>query len=174
MGIRFGAPLAHTGNSLRVWEGSAMGFETGVWLCEICGKRVSRLLGMAGAIELPAGGGRVRPVVRGYCGSHRGEVRQEFLDELEAAGRVAWVGEPDVELRPREALAWLRFIDEELSSAWTDGPGLVRSRDGSCPHCIGQVSWGTGPHVSDSADRPGGVAWECLDCGAAGIAYLAP
>ncbi|WP_156697712.1 hypothetical protein [Nocardioides sp. Leaf285] len=151
-----------------------MGFESGVWLCEICGKQVSRLLGMAGGVQLPGAGAQVRPVVRGYCLSHREAVRQAFREELEAVGEVMWVGEPAVDLRPRKAQAWLQHIDQQLGSAMADGRGFVQSNDGACPHCGADVSWGGGPHVPDAALRPGGVAWECVSCGAAGIAHLLP
>ena len=33
-----------------------MGFDSGIWDCAICGKTVSRLLGMAGGVELNEGG----------------------------------------------------------------------------------------------------------------------
>lgn len=149
-----------------------MGFETGVWSCEICGQVVSRLLGMAGLVDLPNGGAQLRSVVRGYCSSHREEVRRGYLEELEATGEVVWVGDPDVELRPRNALAWIQHVDQELGSGMADGRGFVRSGDGRCPHCGADVSWETGPHVTDASSRRGGVAWECLGCGAAGVAYL--
>lgn len=149
-----------------------MGFEAGVWSCEICGKQVTRLLGMAGGVESPAGGAQIRPVVRGYCALHREAVRQAFQEELEAFGEVTWLGKPDVDLRPRNAFAWLQRVDQELGSAMADGRGLVETRDGSCPHCGADVGWDSGPHVSDAALRPGGVAWECAGCGAAGVAYV--
>lgn len=149
-----------------------MGFETGVWSCEICGQQVSRLLGMAGGVELPGAVPRVHAVVRGFCGSHREAVREAFREELEAAGDVVWVGEPDVDLRPRGAFSWLRHFDQEFGSAMADARGFVRSGDGACPHCRSDAEWGSGPHVPDAELRPGGVAWECLACGAAGVAYL--
>ena len=149
-----------------------MGFESGVWVCEVCGKTVSRLLGMAGLVSLPGGGVQLRPVVRGFCVAHRDKVRRGYQDELEVAGEILWVGEPDVELRPRSALAWIRHIDEQMGTELAGGRGFVLSSEERCPHCSAHVAWGTGPHLDDASIRPGGVAWECTGCGAAGVAYL--
>lgn len=148
--------------------------ESPVWSCEVCDQTVSRLLGMAGGVELPNGGVRVRPVVRGYCSSHKDDVREGFREELEAVGTILWFGTPDVELRPREAPAWLKYADLQLGSAVVSQAAASISGDGECPHCAAHVSWGTGPHIHEAASRMHAVAWECPKCGAGGVAYLEP
>lgn len=172
--VGVGAQGAHTGQRSTWLRGIKMGPETGVWVCEVCGKPVSRLLGMAGAVSLTAGGVQLRSVVHGYCAAHREAVRRAFSLELEAVGQIEWLGEPAAELKPREALAWQRYADRELSGGLDPDRGYVASRDESCPHCAVAVSWGVGPHVSDAAARPGALAWQCRGCGAAGLAHRLP
>jgi hypothetical protein len=150
-----------------------MGFESGIWTCEVCGRPVSRLLGMAGLVGLHEGGVQLRAVVRAYCLQDREEVRRGFVEELEALGHALWSAEPDVELRPRTALAWMQHVEQELGAGLPGGRGFVRSRDGRCPHCAAHVAWGRGPHLQDASSRPDGVACECSSRGATGIAYVA-
>ena len=151
-----------------------MGFDTGIWECATCGQTVSRLLGMAGVVELHEGGVRIRPVVRGYCGARRDAVRQTFVRELERVGTIQWLGEPDVELRPRNALVWITEAEMRFASSMPGGRGFSRSKEGRCPHCCGDVAWGTGPHADDDSVRPGCVPWVCTNCRAAGVAYFEP
>jgi hypothetical protein len=139
------------------------------WFCAICDKPVSRLLGMAGGVSLTSGGVQVRSVVRGFCEVHRDGVVSDFRTELESSGDLNWFGDPVVELRPREARAWLLWIDRTVIGPHANGRGFVESPDGTCPHCRSEVRWSAGPHVEDARAR-GAVAWEC-DCGAAGVAY---
>lgn len=127
---------------------------------------------MAAGVKLDDGGVQVRAVVRGFCAAHREDVAPAFREELEAAGEVAWFGDPVDELRPRHARDWLRWVDGTVIAPHADGRGLVESLDGTCPHCRREVRWSAGPHIKDAQAR-GGTPWEC-DCGAAGVAYLLP
>jgi endogenous inhibitor of DNA gyrase (YacG/DUF329 family) len=149
-----------------------MGNETPVWHCAVCGKRVSRLLGMAAAVELCAELTRVQPAIRGFCAQHRDAVVEAYRRELEAEGTIVWWGEELAELRPRDVDAFLFDADQLLGSFRMPGAptGHPTSRD--CPQCGGPVRWGMGPHTEDAAARRNAIAWECTSCGAAGLAYL--
>ena len=80
------------------------------WVCDVCGKSVNRIFGMAGAAELVDGRSRIFNVARGYCLEHRDAVPAAFRDELASAGERYFMLDPIVELRPR-------YVDEFLRTA---------------------------------------------------------
>jgi len=143
------------------------------WSCEVCGKRVSRLLGMAGAVEVAGGATRVLPVVRGYCAQHRSAVMGGFQGELAGQGTLVWLSEPEVELKPRDAEGFLRHADLALGSFRPEGAPARGGQSSECPQCGSCVDWGRGPHLADAAVRRNAVAWACRTCDAAGLAYPA-
>jgi hypothetical protein len=75
-------------------------------------------------------------------------------------------------LRPADVTEFLTRADSVFIETVPQGEAV--GGDGSCPHCGGVVSLGTGPHVADAQQRPGTRAWECTSCGAAGLKYGAP
>jgi hypothetical protein len=137
-----------------------MRWESRNWTCEVCGQAVSRLLGMAGVVQLPDGRTQVHPTVRGYCAAHRGVVSAAFRTELAQAGSVIWVGEPNAELRPRQADAWLEELDLGLGTSLAPNRGYVVS-GATAP--IAVARWlGTREHTyakqpNDSVESPGSV-----------------
>lgn len=140
------------------------------WTCDVCGKAVNRIFGMAGVAELPDGRSRIFNVARGYCFEHREDVPEAFRLELAAVGGRYLVLEPIAELRPREVDAFLRESAVALGSPQDgrqDATGAF-----VCPHCDDPVRWGEGPHAADARELDGTVAWVCQGCGAAGLAYF--
>lgn len=161
----------------------AMGY-TRPQSCTICGKPTTRLFGVIAGVA-PAGrnGGSLRSTVLGYCAAHRDEVLPRYLFELGEAGEVTLISDPPAELRTADVDGFLRWADLETSGTLAEWAGheAIRPLDSppdvpsACPHCGGQLSWGTGPHVADAAVREHAIAWECLgSCGAAGMLMNAP
>lgn len=155
---------------------------TRAFRCEVCSQPTSRLFGVVAAVEMPDHVPSGRSTVLGYCARHKAEVVPGFLESLANEGTPQLVSDPPVELRPAEAEGFLALADGVLSGAIGDVGGTEGFRpvaDRSeipekCPHCQGRLSWGTGPHVREAGRRPGVVAWECLDCRAAGMLLGAP
>lgn len=145
-----------------------MAEHTRAWMCDVCSRPVSRVLGLAGIVILPSGAMSTRAVARGYCRAHREQVRERWVSELEESGSVEWIGDPPADLRPRDVEEFLTF---------SDGFGLVNegvlpaSGETACPHCGVSVEFGAGPHVEDALLRPGAISWVCPGCGAAGLAF---
>lgn len=150
---------------------------TRLWRCETCDKPTTRMYGVLATVKRPEGVTSGRSVVLGYCAEHRAEVVPAFLATLEDEGAVRLISDPPEELRPAHADAFLSAATAALTAA----TGAVGDLDAvipaftpddvpqDCPHCQGRLSWGTGPHVRDAADREGTTAWECLDCRSAGM-----
>jgi len=126
---------------------------------------------MAGGVTTLAGEAQLRPVVRSYCAIHRDAVPEAFKEELEATGSLDWFSDPIAQLRPPDALPWLRIVDERLLGHLAGRRGRMRSSSGPCPHCDSKIAWGTGSHEDDAWVR-NAVAWECHGCGPAGLADL--
>ena len=143
-----------------------------VWHCDVCGKPVSRLLGMAAAVELSPELTRVQPAVRGFCAAHRVAVVAKYRKELQEVGTVVWWGDELAELRPRHVEAFLFDADQLLGTFRAPGAPAFDPQSTDCPQCGSAVRWGVGPHVDDAGLRHGAIAWDCLSCGAAGLAYL--
>lgn len=140
------------------------------WVCDVCGRLVNRIFGMAGACELPDGRNRIFHVARGYCLVHRDAVLDAFRNELASAGEPYFVLEPIVDLRPRHVVEFMRTAAVALGSP-QDGR---RDTSGAflCPYCECRVDWGDGPHMADASTVDGTVAWQCPGCGSAGLAYI--
>ena len=116
-------------------------------------------------------GVRAKGEVIGYCLNHRDVVLGQWRAALEELGEIEWISEGDqvVDLRPADVPDFLVGADQVFLETLPQGDAANPS--GACPHCGGDVSWGTGPHVGDAAQRRGATAWECTSCGAAGM-YL--
>lgn len=120
---------------------------------------------------------------RGYCRRHRDDVPGRFLADAQQRGTIQWSfdsdGEEPAELRPAEVDDWWHETGTVLMQAASESgamPNAYQPIDPAqglprqCPHCAGQLSWGTGPHAAEAAAYEGhGIAWECPDCGAAGL-----
>ena len=143
--------------------------ETDVWRCDVCGKKVSRLVGLVAAVSLPGPMTRIRSSVRGYCRDHRSAVVDRYDAELEKQGTVTWREVFD-DVRPRTAATFLQMVDESFgmfSDPQTDDRGGIL-----CPDCGSPVSLGAGPHIQEATARAGTTAWACMGCGAAGLARV--
>lgn len=83
---------------------------------------------------------------------------------------------------PADVPGFLEHVDTMIAGAGQHLPGAhlgyITLRDGHvpehCPHCSDRLSFGTGPHVRDAAERGDSYAWECLDCHAAGMIRALP
>lgn len=92
------------------------------------------------------------------------------------------ISEQFVELRPRDAAAFVatmqREIDGSLAAAGSAGPLSVPVDPAAgvpteCPHCGGRLLWGEGPHAGDARVRAEtAFAWECESCRSAGLLML--
>lgn len=157
---------------------------TPAYTCAVCGKNTSRLLGFAAVVRLTGPGkasGKIsrHTAVLGTCASHRDQIPQRFADQAAAKGEVQWLANEPSDLRPGEVQDWYAAIDRILAEAMIStgaAPAealipVVMPEDvpTACPHCDGVLSWGTGPHVEDAAARDRAMAWECRNCGAAGM-----
>jgi hypothetical protein len=150
--------------------------------CEVCSQPTSRLYGVMAGVEMPGHVQSGQSAVLGYCARHKDEVVPGFLASLASQGETRLLTDPPAELRPAEADAFLVWADRTLSGAISEFAEvdtvlpLANSSEvpERCPHCNGQLSWGTGPHLREAGQRPGAVAWECLECGAAGMLFGAP
>ena len=155
---------------------------TPVHTCAVCGKTTTRLLGFAALVNLTdddSTRASRHTVVLGACAAHRYQVPERFAAQAAAKGEVVWVCDEPFPLRPAQVEHWYAEVDRFIVEAGISAGVLpadafipVTSPDQvpqECPHCGGELSWGTGPHVSDAAARGNAVAWECLDCHAAGI-----
>lgn len=140
--------------------------------CLTCGRPTTRLYGVGAAVELADGSGiRAKGEAIGYCLDHRDVVLEQWRTGLEEAGEIKWISEGDEirDLRPAGVPEFLAQADSVFLQMLPQGEALS---PGGCPHCGGEVSWGTGPHVDDAKQRAGTKAWECTSCGAAGVAYM--
>jgi len=154
------------------------------YFCDVCNQQTSRLFGFVAAIRVLATDDkpmtRFRSAVRGYCAAHRDEVPGRFAADAAAEGDVVFIGEPPAELRPAEADHFLKAADHMATDDAERGGmnARIELEDGmapqTCPHCGGRLSYRTGPHVADAAARASAIAWECLDCQAAGMMFGTP
>jgi len=156
---------------------------TPVYSCAVCGKTTTRLQGFAALVNLSDEQGQLASrytAVLGGCAAHRAEIPQRFADDAAAKGEVAWICDEPVELRPAHVEQWYADVDRFLVKAGVAAGVLPAGTSHisisspeqvprSCPHCGGDLSWGTGPHVADARARGNAIAWECLDGRAAGI-----
>jgi predicted RNA-binding Zn-ribbon protein involved in translation (DUF1610 family) len=151
---------------------------TRTYQCEECGKPTSRLFGYAAGITVN-GATSFRTFVYGYCAAHRELMPARLAAAAAAEGEVQWTPDEPEELRPAEVDDWLRAVQQMALAAGMES-GLLPAEayqpitpetgvPTQCPHCGGRLSWGTGPHVADAAQHDHAAAWECLDCGAAGL-----
>ncbi len=142
-----------------------------VYACEVCGKPVSRLLGVGAQIEMPDGRVQLKTALLGFCAAHRAQVVPTWLTSISSRGRAETVGEP-VHLRPRDGKEFLSHATRELARA-VGGYSTLDRQDNvpsQCPHCGADLHWGEGPHVEDDRVVAGDAfAWECTGCGAAGL-----
>jgi predicted RNA-binding Zn-ribbon protein involved in translation (DUF1610 family) len=120
----------------------------------------------------------LRSAVLGYCAAHKDLVAAKYADQLASEGDVEWLADPPAELRPGDVAGFLASVDRMLTDGIAEnmdvpgGKALTPVTDHvpeNCPHCGAELSWGTGPHVSDAARRPRAIAWQCTECGAAGM-----
>jgi hypothetical protein len=154
---------------------------TPVYTCAVCGKRTNRLLGFAALVnvtgEQPArASSRIK--VLGTCAAHRDQIPGRFAQEVAGLGEVVWVSDP-IDLRPADVNEWYVVAQQVIVDAGREAGVLpdnasipISSPEDvpqGCPHCGGELSWGTGPHVADAQARGKALAWECLDCRAAGL-----
>jgi hypothetical protein len=108
-------------------------------------------------------------------------VPDRFATDVGRDGEVVFISEPAAELRPADAAPFVADADSMAAEAAEGllGPtARIELRNGhmpdACPHCGGRLSYGTGAHVPDAAARGNAIAWECLDCQAAGMVFGTP
>lgn len=159
---------------------------TSVHTCAVCRKKTTRLLGFYALVNLASDtGGRAsrHTAVLGTCAAHREQIPALFAADAAAKGEAVWVCDEPFMLRPDQVEDWYASIDRTFAETLTTagiapaGGALipVHTPDGlprNCPHCGGELSWGTGPHVADAEARGNAFAWECLGCGSAGLLQL--
>ncbi len=85
--------------------------------CEVCGKRVSRILGVGSKVVLEDDRIQVRSAVLGYCATHRDEVIPVWLDRQSADGQAESLGE-SVDLRPQDAHDFVVHANRFLAEGW--------------------------------------------------------
>ncbi|MEU1550811.1 hypothetical protein [Nocardia sp. NPDC005745] len=157
---------------------------TPMYTCAVCGKTTTRLLGFIAVLKLSGdgeGGGQAsrHAAVLGTCAAHRDRIPEQFAAQAAVRGEVISVSDEPVALRPAQVPDWYVEVERAAAEALAsvgypiDNTFIpVSSPDelpSTCPHCGGELSWGTGPHVADAAARGDASAWECLDCRAAGL-----
>jgi hypothetical protein len=141
--------------------------------CERCGKPTSRLFGVGAGVQLAdPDRSQVRVAALGYCLEHRENVVPDWRRSLELDGTVEWMPDEPVDLRPRDADAFVAETERTLAKEF-GGFTSVESTEQvpqECPHCGGRLGWGGGPHAGDARVLKGkAFAWECLDCKAGGL-----
>ncbi|MGW5455814.1 hypothetical protein [Nocardia sp. NPDC003979] len=162
---------------------------TPVYTCEECGKTTTRLLGFVALLKLPGDGDRAAQTSRhtavlGTCAAHRDRMAARFATLAAASGEVITVSDEPFELRPAHVDAWYAQVDQTFAQSLAEADHPVPNTaiavnapedlPTACPHCGGELSWGTGRHVADAAARCHAQAWECLGCRAAGLLTDAP
>ncbi len=158
---------------------------TPIYTCAVCAKPTSRLFGFAAVINLADDDG-VRAsrhtAVMGYCAAHRDQIPNRFTDDAAAKGEGMWVCDEPFDLRPSQVESWYVDVDRIFATT-ADSTGATRGAaiievntpeqlPRTCPHCDGDLSWDTGPHVAEAAERGDAFAWECSNCRSAGLLQL--
>jgi len=166
-----GARWAHRNDSLLSGMGFQMGFDSGYWSCAICGRGVSRLVGMEGTIELPGCGLQMRRAFRGYCLAHRETVRSVFREDLKRWRELASMADTEVEPSARDAEASLARADRELWNAISAELGVPASL-GGCSRCGADTTLERLASAGRAEVDPHWLVWECLECDAGGPAYV--
>lgn len=156
---------------------------TPVYTCAVCNKPTTRLQGFAALVNLTDDDKGTRAsrhtAVLGACAAHHAQIPERFAADAAAKGEVVWTCDEPFALRPAQVEQWYADVDQLIIDAGISAgvlpadafipvtsPGQVPQ---ACPHCGGELSWGTGPHVADAAARGNATAWECLNCHAAGL-----
>jgi predicted RNA-binding Zn-ribbon protein involved in translation (DUF1610 family) len=125
-------------------------------------------------------GASMRTAVHGYCREHRDQVATGFPDAMRQLGEVKFMGDPPADLRPGDVEAFMAYVDRERIGLASALGVPVERADGSldvppsdCPHCGSTLAWDDGPHVLEAAQRGNARAWNCPNCGAAGMLMAA-
>lgn len=141
--------------------------------CERCGKPTARLLGAGAQVRLrDPERVQVRVAALGYCLDHKDDVVPDWVAALGPAETVELISDQLVELRPRDASAFVTTMEQALGQ---ELGGVVPVNPGAgvptaCTHCGGRLLWGEGPHASDARVlAKTAFAWECQACRAAGL-----
>ena len=90
--------------------------------CLICGKPVSRLLGLGATIDVGNGVAESKISVVGYCAVHKQDVLPTFDAQMRELGEIISILDEGVELRPNQAEKWMRFSAEFIDS-WAPSNG---------------------------------------------------